>query len=589
MTTAERLDAAIHAVDLDGLVRMVDDRCSDRDWAGLLKAHQSRLPTLKEDAAKADAFVEIGKLFRDRLKDPQRAASAFQRAHELRPQDKTILHTILDLHTEAKRWTEVLPILDQLIVGEDDPARRAKYLYTSAAIERDQNKDVDAALERFDLVLDDDPTFLKAFQAIDTLLTKRKDWKALERAYRKMIKRLPAEDTSPLKQLLWHNLAEIYRSRVGNFKSAAKALEVALSLDPSNFQRQVMLTELYGVLTQQDPAQYTEALIRLNPAHYTSYHQLYNIYRQHNEVDKAYCVARTLLFLKQATEEETTFYRSGPPSVFRQARLRLSEDTLRRTVLPGDQDPTVSTILGLVMPALAAWRSKPLPPFLRSSEAVDTGESVTLVAQALSYIARTIGVPEPELHCLHAETGELSLHSVRKRGDDLARIVVARGGILRKDRSDGEVVFEMARALLDLYPPHHAFFLLELSSQNLKQLLVACSLLGEPGAEGAQGVGVVAAELAKRMPPTTQAQVREQAKLIGQTDVKRWARASAIAGYRLGLLLCNDLDAAAKAIRNEQRSSAVNITGKDALTEVIIYSISEAYFEARRSIGLAVA
>lgn len=33
----ERLDGLIHAVDLDGLVRLIDDRCSDRDWAGLLR------------------------------------------------------------------------------------------------------------------------------------------------------------------------------------------------------------------------------------------------------------------------------------------------------------------------------------------------------------------------------------------------------------------------------------------------------------------------------------------------------------------------------------------------------------------------
>jgi hypothetical protein len=33
----EALDALIHAVDLDGLVRMIDDRCSDRDWPGLLR------------------------------------------------------------------------------------------------------------------------------------------------------------------------------------------------------------------------------------------------------------------------------------------------------------------------------------------------------------------------------------------------------------------------------------------------------------------------------------------------------------------------------------------------------------------------
>ncbi|MFT6293461.1 MAG: hypothetical protein ACJAR2_004087, partial [Ilumatobacter sp.] len=31
------LDALIHRSDLDGLVRMIDDRCSSRDWSGLLR------------------------------------------------------------------------------------------------------------------------------------------------------------------------------------------------------------------------------------------------------------------------------------------------------------------------------------------------------------------------------------------------------------------------------------------------------------------------------------------------------------------------------------------------------------------------
>ena len=33
----DHLDDLIHSADLDGLVRMIDDRCSDRDWAGLLR------------------------------------------------------------------------------------------------------------------------------------------------------------------------------------------------------------------------------------------------------------------------------------------------------------------------------------------------------------------------------------------------------------------------------------------------------------------------------------------------------------------------------------------------------------------------
>lgn len=36
-TDDDRLDGLVHAVDLDGLVRLIDERCSERDWPGLLR------------------------------------------------------------------------------------------------------------------------------------------------------------------------------------------------------------------------------------------------------------------------------------------------------------------------------------------------------------------------------------------------------------------------------------------------------------------------------------------------------------------------------------------------------------------------
>jgi hypothetical protein len=44
----DRLDELIHAVDLDGLVRMVDDRCADRDWGGLLRLRDRCLAATRE-------------------------------------------------------------------------------------------------------------------------------------------------------------------------------------------------------------------------------------------------------------------------------------------------------------------------------------------------------------------------------------------------------------------------------------------------------------------------------------------------------------------------------------------------------------
>jgi hypothetical protein len=81
-------------------------------------------------------------------------------------------------------------------------------------------------------------------------MTQRKDWKALERAYRKMINRLPGDADPALRMMLWTNLAEIYRSRFNDFRAAAKAFEVAATADPGNMDRYLLLAELYEMLVR---------------------------------------------------------------------------------------------------------------------------------------------------------------------------------------------------------------------------------------------------------------------------------------------------------------------------------------------------
>ncbi len=43
-----RLDGLIHSVDLDGLVRLIDDRCAGHDWAGLLRLRDRCLAATRE-------------------------------------------------------------------------------------------------------------------------------------------------------------------------------------------------------------------------------------------------------------------------------------------------------------------------------------------------------------------------------------------------------------------------------------------------------------------------------------------------------------------------------------------------------------
>jgi len=70
--------------------------------------------------------------------------------------------------------------------------------------------------------------------------------------------------------------------------------------------------------------------------------------------------------------------------------------------------------------------------------------------------------------------------------------------------------------------------------------------------------------------------------------VKRWAAAAELTAYRVGLLLCHDLRIAGQMISQEQSMLGSTMGPRDKIKELVLYSISEDYFTARRAIGVTV-
>ena len=576
----------------------LDTQMSEGDYQGALNTRKAMINHATSDDVKFDLFVESGKLFKERLRDPQKAVIAYQRALELRPREPAVLHRLLDLYTERKQWREAVNIVDQVVEVEIDPTRRARYHYTAAVLLRDELGAVDTALERFDRVLADDPGVLKAFQAIDTIMTQRKDWKALERAYRKMINRLPAEADSALRMMLWTNLAEIYRSRLNDFRAAAKAFEVAATADPGNMDRYLLLAELYEMLVRQDPREFTDHLIRthftllrLEPSRFASYHRLFDIYLAKRELDKAFCVARTLVFLKQANQQETALYSRYPQPEFRKIKQKLSEEVLRRHVFHPDEDANISALIGLVAPVLSAWRVKQLPYPLRPNDRVDPDDDPSLVGQMLLYVIGVLGLGQPDLYFRADEPGDLNVLNVQREGRVRPTLIALANAI--REKTENNLVFNVGRHALDLYPPHYGFMVIDRSPENLKDVIYACMLVsGTKPLEPSPGVAACARELRQHLTPQILEQISGVLRRLVQADaidVKGWARAAELAGYRVGFILCNDLATAAHAISQEQRMLGSFLSPKDALRELVVYSVSEDYFAARRALGLNVA
>jgi hypothetical protein len=533
------------------------------------------------------------------LANKDRAAEAFQAALDIKPDDFPTLHNLLDLYTAGKRWDEAIAILDRFVEVESDPVRRSRFNYTAAVLLRDEMGLQDESIDRFNTVLDDDPSMLKSFQAIDTLLTKAKDWKALERSYRKMLKRLPQEGFEQLKVTLWNNLAEIYRSRLRDYKAAAAALEVAAKLDPGNIARHVMMAELFDRLMEVEPRTYVESAVREHqilianaPDRYESYHALFNIYAAADEVDKAFCVAACLTFLKQATVDEENFANRYRRTEMVRARQRLSEQVLRRHVLHPDEDQYLTAILGTIARAVAHWRANDPPSTLKSDESVDISVDPSLFSRTAKYVRDVLNVEMPDVYLRPSEPGDITLMNLKRDGRPQPTMVVFQNTL--NWRKEAYFAFAFGRYMMDLYLPHYCYIALDRSPQALKQIFMAClRALGMPVQRNAAELDQIAREITLRMDGTQksdlQTLMRKFQEAGGSTDVKRWAAASELTAYRVGLLLCQDLRIAAQIISQEQSILGSTMSPREKVKELVLYSISEDYFAARKALGIGVA
>jgi len=184
------------------LEAMVDLQTADGAWESVVQYKKRILDVADGPSARAKLLVEIGDLWIEKLENPDGAAEAFTESLDLEPENHVVLHKLLVAFQAAERWSEAIDIIERVCGLEQRDEAKAKYTYTIGVVLRDKLEDEDAALERFNEALDFDSTQLKPFEAVNKLLNERKDWKALERAYRKMLHRIINHgNTEPSAQL----------------------------------------------------------------------------------------------------------------------------------------------------------------------------------------------------------------------------------------------------------------------------------------------------------------------------------------------------------------------------------------------------
>ena len=543
-----------------------------------------------DDDERFTLLVEIGDIWYEKLKNPQKAISSYNDALELKPDDRPVLHKVLPLYQSTKQWQRVVDVILKVAEMEKDPLKLGRLYYSVGVIYRDEVKNAEEAVNCFNMSLDASVENLKAFEAIDRILTQRKDWKNLERAYRKMLHRIAGKGRPDLEINLWHFLGEIYRTRMQQFEPAAEAFKMASMLDPDNNMRHEILAELYVSLPGRidDAVREYQWMIQKNPYNVESYKALRKLYFDNRQFDKAWCLCSTLSFLKKASAEEQQFFEQYRTKGMIRAQSRLDNEAWIKYLFHQDESPYVGKILEAVTNVTRGIKVQPAKAFGLKRGQKRPVDDTMMFSKTFYYAAQVLNLPaRPELYVQDDRPGGLNFAIT----EPMASVC---GASLLTGYSPQDLLFVVSKHLNYYRPEHYIRWVLPTHGE-LRTLLLASIKMGVPEFKlPTDKTGVLeqwVRMLSSRIQPieveALSKFVRTFLKAGENIDVKKWINAVELTGCRAGFLMCNDLEIAARMIQSEN-ATVDEVPPKEKIKELVVFSVSEEYFKLREALGIAI-
>ncbi len=584
---------ASYAPTLEALVALYTEL---KDWKQVVAYKRQILDNVMDADERFRMLNDIATVWNDQDKSPLRAIEALEEARELQPTNTGLLHKLIALYQATENWSKMVDTLQAIADGEKDPGRKSKFLFTMAQLYRDKEGDQDRAVELFGEALDLNPQYLEAFERINKILTAKKDWKALERAFRKMLRRLSTANVSnpELEFNLWHNLGLIYRDRLKDTASAIEAFKMATRFKGEEVVERQILAELYEATDQIESAVGEHSLVlQKDPLRVDPYRSLYKLYLRMHEYDRAWCMCAALSFLRKTDDEEQRFFEDYRPKGMIQVKSRLDNEGWVKGLFHKDESLYIGKIFEMLTPAAIVAKTNQLRaqkqlPVLDKRFLQDLATSTVTFAKTFGWAGQVLGIVQmPQLYVRNDVPGALMAVAATPPASVAGQTVLT-------GFTPQELTF-IAGKHLSGYRGEHYIKNLFPTLAELKVILFAGVKIVMPEfavpGEMAQAVNATASELVKHM----QMVQRESLKIVVQkwmedgatADLKRWMQTIEVTACRAGLLLCADLEIAKKIIGAEPQLPG-DLPPPDKMKELLIFSVSEQYFSLRKALGIAV-
>jgi hypothetical protein len=292
--------------------------------------------------------------------------------------------------------------------------------------------------------------------------------------------------------------------------------------------------------------------------------------------------------LKLSEPDEERFYKRMRSETAAPAQAPISDEDWLSFVMHTASEPLLSSVFALIEPAVIAKRSQSLADLgYDDAFRLNLGQHPAPLCQSLFFAAGVLGLEPPPVYENPNDPAGVSFLFTH-----VPSLVLGKAA-LSPDLPLQPAAFLASQKLAYLRPGMYVRHLLA-SGTALKAWLFAAIKLTSPQfpvapeLEGAVLEAVSALEAALQGPARDHL-TRVVSRLLtsgAALDLKRWVAGIDLTADRAGLIICHDLEMAARVIRASDDGSS-SLPADERIKELVLYSVSPSYFAIRSRLSIA--
>ncbi|MFO0751339.1 MAG: tetratricopeptide repeat protein [Myxococcota bacterium] len=446
----------------DSLVKLYTDR---KEWDDLVRLYELRYETADTPTARADAILEMARLYQDKLDDVDNATQMYERVLLERRGDRAALDALDSLYERQGLHEQVLENIERKLEVETDTAQRVAMLCRQGEIASEELNDNYRATASYTRVLKEQPGNPVATEALIGLYRSDERWdKVVETLQHKL-----AHTKSQIGIAAVHvDMAEVYAEKLSQPEAALEHFESAEKSDPESRRALEALADHY-----MKTGAHAQAMTRLEALvdkldEQQDRAMLAQVYKKLGlSAEALYLDDQALESLEQSSklvppDQEALkaisrlHYKKGN---YREAERSLTE-VLEKYKKDLTSDEQVKLLMQLGESALKIKNIEKAQTYLKQVVAVQPHNP-----QALENIIETLRAHGDWQNAVRYQESLLSLKTDKL---DRYRILLAMGDTYLQEIKDRRKAAELYRAALDLdvFPKAPALKLVELCLQS---------------------------------------------------------------------------------------------------------------------------